>query len=85
MTVCFTPTALKDYENLSKKDKNIIRRINRLIESIDKEGPLKGIGKPEILRYVDGYSRRIDSQNRLVYRVNKKKITIISCIGHYEK
>ena len=47
---------------------------------------MKGIGKPEPLKYRPGYSRRIDEKNRLVYEIDElKNIKIISCKGHYEE
>jgi toxin YoeB len=48
-------------------------------------GALKGIGKPESLKYHQGYSRRIDDVNHLVYDIDElQNIKIISCRGHYE-
>lgn len=59
-------------------------RINRLIQSC-RENPAEGIGKPERLKYyeIETYSRRIDSTHRLVYRVEKNTIIIISARFHY--
>ncbi|MDR2522992.1 MAG: type II toxin-antitoxin system YoeB family toxin [Synergistaceae bacterium] len=43
------------------------------------------LGKLEVLRHVQGYSRRIDERHRLVYRiVEGQNLRIISCKGHYE-
>ena len=67
-------------------DKKILKRINDLIEDIQRNGLLEGIGKPERLKYHQGlYSRRIDKSNRLVYTVDKGALYIVSCRGHYEE
>ena len=66
-------------------DKKILKRINDLVKDIERNGVSKGIGKPEKLKYRDGWSRRIDEKNRLVYRIdNNDYLNIISCKGHYE-
>lgn len=47
---------------------------------------MQGKGKPEPLKYREGYSRRIDECNRLVYVIDElQNIKIISCKGHYEE
>ncbi len=69
-----------------KKINNIIilKRIRKLIESI-LETPFEGIGKPEPLKHqlAGAWSRRIDSEHRLVYEVEKEDITVLSMKGHY--
>lgn len=62
-----------------------MKKINELLEDIRRNGAMKGIGKPERLRYRPGYSRRIDEKNRLVYDIDElQNIKIISCRGHYD-
>ena len=62
-----------------------MKKINELLEDIRRNGAMKGIGKPERLRYRPGYSRRIDEKNRLVYDIGElQNIKIISCRGHYD-
>lgn len=60
-------------------------KINQLILSINNDGLLKGIGKPEFLKYKKVYSRRINQEDRLLYKLsdNMKTIELISCKGHY--
>ena len=69
-----------------KKNKNIIvlKRIAKLLESI-KETPFHGIGKPEALKHnLSGFwSRRIDSEHRVLYEVEAEIIWIHSLKGHY--
>ena len=70
MNIVFTPTAWQHYLEWQKEDKKIVKRINELIKSIDREGTLQGIGKPEILKYRKVCSRRITDEHRLVYNLD---------------
>ena len=51
MNIVFTPTAWEHYLEWQKDDKKVVKRINDLIKSIDREGVLLVIGKPETLKY----------------------------------
>lgn len=84
MNIVFTQTAWNDYLYWHTQDRRTIQKINRLIKSIDSFGPLGGEGKPEVLKYINAYSRRIDDRNRLIYQITKTDIIIISCQGHYD-
>lgn len=82
----FTKTAWEQYLQWQKKDKKMIKKINHLIKDIDRNGLLKGTGKPEPLRYRKAYSRRIDNEHRLVYDMDENENLIIySCMYHYEE
>ncbi|MEO6849389.1 MAG: Txe/YoeB family addiction module toxin [Mucilaginibacter sp.] len=63
----------------------ILKRISELFTSM-LENPTKGIGKPETLKHnLSGYwSRRIDKENRIVYRIDGDIIWVISLRGHYK-
>jgi len=80
----WTNEAWIDYLYWQSQDRKTLKRINKIIEDT-KRTPFKGIGKPEPLREnLSGFwSRRIDFTNRLVYIVDKKYITIISCRYRY--
>ncbi len=81
----FTKLAFEQYLYWQTQDKKTMKRINSLLKDIQRNGALNGIGKPEILKYRNAFSRRIDDENRLVYRVDElQNIEIISCKGHYE-
>lgn len=83
--ITFTETAFSQYLYWQTQDKRTLKKINRLLQSIDRDGPLNGIGKPEILKYLgDNYSRRIDEQNRLIYSIAEDTIIVKACKGHYE-
>ena len=77
--------AWEDYLCWQTQDKKILKRINQLIKDIDRNG-YEGIGKPESLKYeLQGYwSRRIDDEHRLVYRIVDNNIEIVSCRLHYQ-
>jgi len=76
--------AWEEYLQWQSSDKKIIARINKLIKSIEREGTLEGIGKPEPLRYRKGFSRRITDEHRLIYDVEDGILYIYSCKGHYD-
>ncbi len=75
-----------DYLHWQSTDKKTFKKINDLIKDIERNGLLKGIGKPEPLRYRKAYSRRIDQKNRLIYDIDdNNNLWIIACKGHYER
>ncbi len=65
----------------------LIKTVHDLIKDIERNGVDKGRGQPEPLKYeLAGYwSRRIDSANRLVYKVDVDKLYIVQCGTHYHK
>lgn len=78
--------AWKDYQYRQSQDKRTLRKINALLKDIahaGKEG--KPTGKAEILKGTAEALRsaRIDSKNRLVYRVDGDVVYVVSCRGHY--
>ena len=84
MKINFTEIAWQDYIYWQGQDKKTIKRINQLIQDIDRNHN-EGIGKPEALKgNLSGWwSRRIDDKNRLVYRIQNNIIEIAQCRGHY--
>ena len=82
--IVFAPQAFREYLEWHAEDRRVFKKINELIKDIQRNGPLAGTGKPEALKHIKGYSRRIDDTNRLVYSVDEKQnVRIISCKGHY--
>ncbi|MBS4879609.1 MAG: Txe/YoeB family addiction module toxin [Firmicutes bacterium] len=77
--------AWEDYLFWQTQDKKTLKRINALIRDIEREN-FDGIGKPEPLKGdLSGFwSRRIDSTNRLVYRIRDGVLELLSCRGHYD-
>lgn len=82
--ISFQEDAWADYCYWPQADKQILKRINTLIKAIRRE-PFAGIGKPEPLKYnLTGYwSRRINEEHRLVYKVQGEYIVIVQCRYHY--
>ena len=85
MKLTFSSKACANYLYWQKTDKSMIIRINRLIKDIQRE-PYTGIGKPEPLKYsLAGYwSRRINDEHRIVYKVLGDQIFIAQLRYHYE-
>jgi toxin YoeB len=85
MRVTFTEDGFREYTDWQQRDKKTLKRINELIKSIQRDGFIDGIGKPEVLKGRKEYSRRIDDANRLVYISDgDNNVVIVSCKGHYE-
>ena len=81
----FTARGFADYVYWQGQDRKTLAKINRLLASVRRDGAAGGMGKPEALKYRNGYSRRIDEKNRLVYEIDEMQNNkIISCRGHYE-
>ena len=76
--------AWADYLYWQSEDKKTVKRINKLLQELQRDGAVQGIGKAELLRKIKGMSKRIDETNRLVYTVENDSIIVLSCRGHYE-
>ena len=82
----FTEQAWEEYMYWQNQDKKTLKKINKLIADIMRNGALSGEGKPESLAgNLHGYySRRINDKDRLVYKVLESNIIeIYSCKDHY--
>ena len=86
MIKAFTTFAWDDFVYWQNQDRKILKRIIKLIKDIDRNC-YEGIGKPEpLVGDLSGYwSRRIDSKNRIVYKVEDGTIKIIQCGSHYRE
>ncbi|MGD9212728.1 MAG: Txe/YoeB family addiction module toxin [Desulfobacteraceae bacterium] len=84
MILSWAPGAWEDYLYRQKTDKKILKRINTLVKDILRS-PFEGIGDPEPLKHTwSGYwSRRIDKEHRIVYKVTDDSIIIAQCRYHY--
>ena len=85
MKLTFSSTAWENYLYWQKTDKATLKRINTLIKAIQLD-PYAGIGKPESLRHnLTGYwSRRINDEHRIVYKVADNHLYIAQLRYHYE-
>jgi toxin YoeB len=86
MNKLFTDEAWKDYTYWCDTDKKQLKKINELIKVIDRT-PFEGIGKPEPLKQnLQGFwSRRIDYEHRIIYKVENDEIVFIAFRYHYGK
>lgn len=84
MRIVWTTISWNDYLYWQSIDKKKVKRINELIKATLRES-FSGIGNPEALKHdLQGYwSRRIDSEHRLVYAVNETELVIVACRYHY--
>lgn len=85
MRLAFTPNGWADYTYWLSADRAKPKRINRLIDDTLRD-PADGIGKPEPLKHVlaGAWSRRIDSEHRLVYLQDGDDLIILAARLHYE-
>lgn len=85
MNIVFSAESFTDYQKWATEDKKFFKKINELIKDILRS-PFSGIGKPEPLKHeLSGYwSRRINDEHRLVYKVTETSILIASCKYHYQ-
>jgi len=85
MKYLFVDESWEDYLYWQKNDKKAVKRINELLKDISR-APFDGLRKPEPLKYkYKGFwSRRIDGEHRLIYRVSDDEILIAKCRFHYD-
>ncbi len=86
MRIVFHPRAWEDYSYWQQHDRKLLKRINDLIKDIQRT-PYEGIGKPEPLRFefTGCWSRRVNEEHRLIYRVEGEGLHILACRYHYSK
>ena len=84
MILSWAESAWEDYLYWQQKDKKALKRINILIKDIKRQ-PFEGLGDPEPLKHNwSGYwSRRIDREHRLVYKVVDDTVYVVQCRYHY--
>lgn len=84
MKIVFSEQAWEDYQYWLVTDKKLLRRINLLIRDALRD-PFQGLGKPEPLRHhLKGYwSRRINDEHRMVYKMSGDALSIAQLRYHY--
>ncbi len=84
MKLVFTENAWDDYLYWQRNDVKKLERINELLKDVSRQ-PFTGLGKPEPLRgSLSGWwSRRIDTEHRLVYRVETGQLIVLQYRYHY--
>jgi toxin YoeB len=80
--------SLRFKEDLARWFKQDFQKASKILDLVTAvmHSPFEGIGKPEPLKYMDAdiWSRRIDLEHRLVYRVTNTQIDFLACRYHYE-
>ena len=86
MRLIFSDRGWEDYLHWQAADRQMLKKVNELIKDILRH-PHEGIGKPEALRqnYAGYWSRRINEEHRLVYRVEGDSVLIAQARFHYTK
>lgn len=84
MKLIFAEEAWEDYLYWQKQDKRVVERINKLIVETQRD-PFVGIGKPEPLKHAlsSYWSRRINDEHRMVYRIENNSLLIAQLRFHY--
>jgi toxin YoeB len=83
MKLIFAEQAWEDYLHWQETDRKMVKRIHELIKQATRT-PFEGSGKPEPLKHaLSGYwSRRINDEHRIVYRVEGDSLLIAQLRFH---
>lgn len=86
MKLSFSERAWEDYLYWQKNDRKTLEKINKLLKETSRN-PFEGEGKPEAMKHqlAGCWSRRIDHEHRLVYRVEAGTVYVMQCRFHYER
>ena len=84
MKLIFSEQAWEEYLYWQKTDRKLLERINALVKDVSRS-PFEGIGKPEPLKNaLSGYwSRRINEEHRIVYKIVDGSMLIAQLRYHY--
>ncbi len=89
MIKVWSDIAWNDYCSFfDKHQQKLIKSVHDLLKDIERNGVDKGKGQPEQLKHElsEYYSRRIDKENRLVYKItDDDKLYIAQCGSHYQR
>jgi toxin YoeB len=84
-SLTFQTEAWEEYLEWEEEDKKIFKRINTLIKDIQRNGMMKGIGKPEVLKEPKRVQPAHQRRHRLVYVGDENRnLRILSCKYHYD-
>lgn len=84
MKIIFLDSGWEDYLYWQATDKAMLKKVNAMIKEIQRT-PFEGTGKPEALRYdlAGWWSRRINLEHRLIYKIENDAVNISQCRYHY--
>ena len=85
LNIILVKIAWDDLGWLIKNDIKLTKKVHQIIEATAKN-PFEGVGMPEALKFkYKGYwSRRINLEHRIIYKVENDNLIIISILGHYQ-
>jgi len=86
MKLVFLNSGWEDYLYWQSTDKSMLKKVNAMIKEIERT-PFEGSGKPEALKHnlAGWWSRRINLEHRLVYKIEEESIIILQCRYHYQE
>jgi len=67
---------------LKQTDSSAFEKARSLLHELE-EHPRTGTGKPEFLKHLKQWSRRINHKHRMVYTIGSDAVVVVSVIGHY--
>lgn len=82
----FYKDALKDVDHWKRSgDRQAMNKIDKILKALEQDPFAPTPGEPEMLKYVAGYSRRINKKDRITYDINDvtKEVIIFRMRGHY--
>lgn len=81
--IVWSKQAWEEYLYWQTQDTKTLKKINSLIKSLQRNN--KPLGKAELLKGSKRglCSARMDSSNRLVYKLEEGNLIILGCRGHY--
>lgn len=84
MKIVFLSFAWEDYLYWQSTDKIMLKKVNFMIKEIERT-PFDGTGKPEALKHnlAGWWSRRLNIEHRLVYKVENDSVIVLQCRYHY--
>ncbi len=85
MNTVFSPRALDQLQDLIRYNRKLAAKCLKLIDAIERD-PYQGEGKPEPLKwkFASYWSRRINDEHRLIYKIENGQLHILSCREHYD-
>ncbi len=83
--IVFMQKAWDDLGWWLQNEPKVVKKIYMLLENCTRS-PFEGLGQPELLKtdYKGYWSRRINLEHRLIYKVEKNRIVVFSLYGHYQ-
>jgi len=85
-SISLSESAELDIIKLQKSgNKQVLKKLNKLLNEL-RLHPETGTGKPERLKYVNKWSRRINDKHRLIYEIFEEIVTVevVQAYGHYD-